>query len=160
MTSISLRSATLTRVCSCCATAKQALPYCAAVASNAEIARQLFMLVGAVDEARILDLVTEDVVVDVSRRVVDPGVYRGREGVRAFVGQLAMAWGHRRVEPDEFIEHGEQVIVPVKIVNVGRASGIEVTAQAAWVVAFRDDQVCALTAHQSREEALAAVGLR
>ena len=108
----------------------------------------------------MLEGMAEDVVVDASRRVLDPFVAEGHEGFKRFVAVLDEAWAHQRLEPEEFIEAGDDVVVPVRLVSTGRGSGVVVNARAAWVVTFRRDKIARLCVYQTRAEALEAVGLQ
>jgi ketosteroid isomerase-like protein len=130
------------------------------------MSQERFDLIRRVGEARergdvdaMLEVMAEDVVVDASRRVLDPFVAEGHEGFRRFITVLDEAWANQRLEPEEFIEAGDDVVVPLRLVSTGRGSGVVVNARAAWVVTFRDDKIAGLCVYQTRAEALEAVGL-
>src|SRR6476660_9241445 len=55
------------------------------------------------------------------------GTRRGRDGVRGFVEEWLEAWDDFRIEPEEFLDGGEAVVVVVRYWGKGRGSGIEVT---------------------------------
>src|SRR5262245_64820272 len=74
-----------------------------------------------------------DIVYDLSRRTFDPHVFRGHEGVREFVGLIWEQWASRRMEPRDLIDAGDQVVASVRLVGVGRQSGVETMANAAHV---------------------------
>ena len=131
------------------------------------MSQERFDLIHRLNEARdrgdvdsMLEALTEDVVVDASRRVLDPFVAEGHAGFRRFIAVLDEAWVNQRLEPEEFIEAGDDVVVvPVRLVSTGRGSGVVVNARAAWAVTFRDDKIARLCVYQTRAEALEAVGL-
>jgi ketosteroid isomerase-like protein len=100
-----------------------------------------------------------EVVYDVSRRTFDPGVFQGHEGVREFVALVAEQWEEMWIEPQDFVVAGEDVIVSVQLVGVGKESGAETTAHAAHVWTFRDGKVVRQTTFQTMAEALEAAGL-
>jgi ketosteroid isomerase-like protein len=101
-----------------------------------------------------------DVVYDVSRRVFDPEVYRGHEGIREFAHLLREQWETIRIEPQDFIVAGDDVVVvPVRLVAVGKQSGAETTASAAHLWTLRDGKVIRQTTFQTKAEAIAAAGL-
>jgi ketosteroid isomerase-like protein len=105
-------------------------------------------------------LLDPDVIYDVSRRVFDPEVYRGHEGVREFARLLREQWETIRIEPQDFIIAGDDVVVvPVRLVGVGKQSGAETTANAAHLWTFRDGKVIRQTTFQTKAEALEAAGL-
>jgi uncharacterized protein len=101
-----------------------------------------------------------DVVYDLSRRTFDPLVFRGHEGVRDFLTLVREQWASRRMEPQELIDAGDKVVASVRLVGVGKQSGVETTANAAHVWTVRGGKIVRLTVFQTMEEALEAVGLR
>ena len=106
-------------------------------------------------------LLDPEIEYDVSRRVFDPAVYRGHEGVRQFVRLIQEQWESMRMEPQDFILAGEDlIVVPVRLVGTGRRGGVETTSNAAHVWTFRDGKVIRQTTFQTKDEALEAVGLR
>jgi ketosteroid isomerase-like protein len=126
---------------------------------NVEIVRRLLAAAERGDVEGMLENMTDDVVVDASRRVLDPIVLEGHDGFKKFMAFLREAWANQRLEPEEFIEAGNQVVIPVRVVSTGRTSGVTIDARAAWVNTFRGDKIARLTVYQSRAEALEAVGL-
>ena len=74
---------------------------------------------------------------DLSRTIGPvPGVYRGEEAQRVLIDFLE-SWQSVRVEPREFIEEGEHVVVPTTEHFVGR-DGIGVQARNTWAWTIRD----------------------
>src|SRR5688572_15179195 len=57
---------------------------------------------------------------------LEPGTYRGHEGVRRYMGALATELEDLHNEPEEFIDVGEQVVVPFRLSARGRQSGAPV----------------------------------
>jgi ketosteroid isomerase-like protein len=101
-----------------------------------------------------------EVVFDVSRRVFDSAVYRGHKGVRELTRLLREQWQTIRVEPQDFIIAGDDVVVvPVRLIGVGKQSGAETTANAAHLWILRDGKVIRQTTFQTKPEALEAAGL-
>jgi ketosteroid isomerase-like protein len=86
------------------------------------------------------------------------GAYR-LDQMRAFLVDFLETFESTRVEPDEFIEAGEQVVVPQTGYQRGR-DGIEVTARIALVWTFRDGAIVRCCLYRNKQEALEAVGLR
>jgi ketosteroid isomerase-like protein len=85
------------------------------------------------------------------------GIYE-LDQIRGIWDELAGAWESFRVEPHEFIEAGEDVIVPWTVEAMGR-DGIEVRARLTWTVTIRDGAVERICMYQEREDALQAAGL-
>jgi uncharacterized protein len=124
---------------------------------NVEIVRrgyEHFNRRGEVDYS-VLD---PEIVYDLSRRTFDPLVFRGHEGVREFLRLIWEQWASRRMEPRDLIDAGDNVVASVRLVGVGRQSGVETMANAAHVWTFRDGKIVRLTVFQTMEEALEAVG--
>jgi SnoaL-like domain len=63
-----------------------------------------------------------------------------------------------RIEPHEFIEAGEHVVVPWTFHAVGR-DGLEVQARLTWLFTIRDGAIQRACMYQERSEALEAAGL-
>ena len=82
----------------------------------------------------------------------------GREQMQRFWAEFAEGWESVRIEPHEFIEKGDDVVVPWTMRLTGR-DGIEVQARVAWTWTIRDGAVARLCMDQDRAEALEAAGL-
>ena len=83
----------------------------------------------------------------------------GPEGLREVWLDWLRPWEHYRVEVDDVIDAGEQVLVLVR--DYGRRKGstteVSLTAAAVWTV--RDGRIARAEFYAARAEALAAVGL-
>jgi ketosteroid isomerase-like protein len=106
------------------------------------------------------DLFAPDAVLDNSEGIIEPGVHRGPESIAEYTASLTAIWTSQRVEPEELIPVGaDLVIVPQKIVSIGR-DGIEVVARTASVFTLRGGKVTHWKTFQTKEEALDSVGLK
>jgi ketosteroid isomerase-like protein len=92
--------------------------------------------------------------------VPEPQVYHGHDGVRRQQERFREAWASFSIEPEEFIEAGDQLVVMVKLVAQGKGSGVEVEARGAHVWTVRDGRAVRLEMYVDPARALAAVGLR
>src|SRR5919197_1215551 len=101
-----------------------------------------------------------DVEWDMSRRLVDPGVYRGPEGVRRYVRGVREAYSGMGYELEEVLDAGDKVVALLVFRGEGRASGAAVQARIANLWTLRDRKVIRMQYFGDREEALAAAGLR
>ncbi|GAC1435715.1 MAG: hypothetical protein NVSMB51_05670 [Solirubrobacteraceae bacterium] len=127
---------------------------------NVELVRQGYEAFAEGDLERVFARFSSQIEWDMSRRLVDPGVYRGGEEVRTFVAGIQEAWSHMRHEPQKYIDAGDSIVVTVRGTNTGRSSGIEVTATASWVWECQAGSVVRVTMYQTEADALEAVGLR
>ena len=106
-----------------------------------------------------LDFLAPDVVLDNSNAAFDGAVYRGHDGAREYMSFVRGMWNRQQFEGEEFIPVDEdRVIVPVRIVSVGRES-VEVVARAAILVTVGNGEITHMKAFQSKADALEAVGL-
>jgi ketosteroid isomerase-like protein len=97
-------------------------------------------------------------VLDMSRSIAPQrGVY-GREQALQVLSELGEGFESLQIEPHEFIEAGEHVVVPLTAHMVGR-DGIEVEARTTWTWTIRDGAIERVCLYQEREEALEAAGL-
>jgi len=96
--------------------------------------------------------------VDFSRAL---GPWRGVFGldqIRRVVGEFRETWESARVEPHEFIEAGDLVVMHSTMHVKGRG-GIEVVSRAASVWTIRNGAIERISMYQEKEEALEAVEL-
>ena len=126
---------------------------------NLEIARKAIEARNDGDLDQVLSLMTDDVVIDASRRVMDPFVATGRDEVRRALAMLEEVWADQRVAAEDWRDVGDAVVVAIRLTNKGRGSGVSVGARSAWLMSLRGEKVFRLVVYQSWEEALEAVGL-
>jgi uncharacterized protein len=86
----------------------------------------------------------------------EPGTYRGRDGIRRWFAEFYEAMDEVRLEPHEFHEVGELVVVPFSIHARGRSTGLETEQRAVQVWRLRDGMAIHLELFAELEEALAA----
>jgi ketosteroid isomerase-like protein len=96
--------------------------------------------------------------IDFSRAV---GPWRGVFGLDQWlrvVEEFRETWESVRMEPQEFIEAGDLVVVPMAQHVKGRA-GIEAVARATFVWTIRNGAIERFSMYQEKEDALEALGL-
>ncbi len=87
-------------------------------------------------------------------------VLRGREGLVQLVAMLRDAWAEFRFEPERFIDAGNRVVVFMRVVVEGGASGVPLELETAHVLTIRDARISSARVYRDRAEALAAVALQ
>jgi ketosteroid isomerase-like protein len=87
------------------------------------------------------------------------GVHRGRAAVEARFQELAEMLEGFRVEPEQFLDAGDDVVAFVRTGGRGRTSGIDVSRPVAWTMTVRDGLVVKVVGYEERAAALAAAGL-
>jgi ketosteroid isomerase-like protein len=125
---------------------------------NIEIARAAIDAYNRGDWDAALNDATPDFELDLSRAMgPQHGVYP-RARVQRFWAEFAANWESSHIEPQDFIEAGEQVIVPWTLHAMGR-DGIEVKARVTWTFTIRDGLIARICMYQEQQEALEAAGL-
>jgi ketosteroid isomerase-like protein len=89
----------------------------------------------------------------------DQGQYEGHEGVSRWLADWNVDWANWSVEPDEFIDAGESVVVFIRMRTRGLGSGIATERRDAQVFALAGGKVVRLDYYNDRQQALKAVGL-
>jgi uncharacterized protein len=98
---------------------------------------------------------------DMSRvQVPDPEVYRGFNGLQAFHSVWKESWEWLELEPQDFIESGDQVVTLIRQVGRGRLSGVEVEQRFAQLWTLRDGKIVRMEMYPDKGAALEAAGLR
>jgi ketosteroid isomerase-like protein len=85
------------------------------------------------------------------------GVF-GLDQIRRLTEEFFETWESARLEPHEFIEAGDLVVVPGTQHVKGRG-GIEVAARGAFVWTIRNGAIERMVMYQSRQDALEDLGL-
>ena len=70
-----------------------------------------------------------------------------------------LPWQHWRVEAEDYIAHGDHVVVLTRYTGRGKGSGVDVDTQGAHVWTLRDGKAVRLEIFAARARALEAVGL-
>jgi ketosteroid isomerase-like protein len=82
------------------------------------------------------------------------------QAVQTFWGEEDLeAWDERRLEAEEFIDAGDDVVVLLHEFRRGRRSGIELETETAVVVAVSGGRVVRIQGYMDRHAALEAAGL-
>ena len=91
--------------------------------------------------------------------ILDGQEYSGRPGFLRWLQDWGEAWGQWRVEPIEYLDAGDKVVLVFRMIARGRGSGLELDRLDALVYEFRDGKAIRLDYFNSREQGLAAAGL-
>jgi ketosteroid isomerase-like protein len=125
---------------------------------NVAIARAFLEAYNREDFDAALKHAAPGFVLDFSRAL---GPYRGvyrREQVRGFLEELNATFESVRFEPQDFIDAGDYVVVPLTIHFEGR-DGIKLRADTTNLWLLRDGAVERVVLYQELHEALEAAGL-
>ena len=126
---------------------------------NVEIVRRGYDALSRGDTAAVFE--GYDPAVEHWDRADDPDatVRRGRDAVAAAYAELAESYAELRIEPTEFIDAGDCVVVPVRVTVRGRASGAVADGDQVFVYRLRAGKVTEVREYREKAEALKAVGL-
>ena len=69
-------------------------------------------------------------------------------------------WEERRLEPEEFIDAGDRVVVFLHEFRRGKGSGVAIEVDTAVIFDVRDGRVVRMQGYMDRNEALQTAGLR
>ena len=122
--------------------------------SNLELARGAFRAFEQRDMKAIEETCTPDVEFDWSRRLLDPIVVRGYDGIRGFFEEVDGIFDEIVFEEDEILEFGDDVLVVSTGRFRGRSSGVDVTAHGAILWTIRDGKLARFRFYQTKEDAL------
>jgi ketosteroid isomerase-like protein len=86
-------------------------------------------------------------------------VYRGRDGVIQAFREWGQPFSQYYIEPLDFIEQGDRVIIPQRHSGIGSASGVSVELEVTHVYEVRDGQIARVDEYDTLEGALKAAGL-
>ena len=110
---------------------------------------------GVVDRALIEELWTADTVLRPAGILPESSEMNGREGIARFMSTQMEAFDELRVEPVEFIDAGERVLVPIRFGGKARYTGMEVAFFVVQVVTVREGKCSRIDMFRERAEALA-----
>jgi len=110
-------------------------------------------------ERDLLERISPEVRIDMSRRVFNPDVYEGYVGLARLGREIGDVWADFRITPTQFVDAGDRVVVMETRAARGAGSGVEVEQHAAVIWTLRAGRVVCMETDFDPQEALAAVGL-
>jgi ketosteroid isomerase-like protein len=124
---------------------------------NIALVRSGFFAFEQGDVSRMLDLMADDLVT--YRADPDGATYHGKEGFLEATADWTEGFSEWAVVPEKFIDAGDFVVVHVRQVVRGEASGVSVEGAFWFVFEVHDASVTRLSFYVREIEALEAVGL-
>jgi hypothetical protein len=83
----------------------------------------------------------------------------GRRGMAGLIDMLRDSWLEFRFEPERFIDCGPRVVVFIRVIARGGASGLATEQETAHVWVARHGRLESIQIYRDRAQALEAVGL-
>ena len=88
-----------------------------------------------------------------------PRVYQGMDGVIQALREWVEPFSEHYIEPLDFIEHDDRVVIPQRQWDVGSISGAPAEIEVTHVYEVRDSQIARIDEYDTLAEALDAAGL-
>jgi ketosteroid isomerase-like protein len=85
-------------------------------------------------------------------------VFRGRTGLKRWIGSIREIWDEWRMEQERFIAAGDRVVVLIRVVARGHLSGVALDRETAHIWSVADGRVTRCEVYFDRAEALGAAG--
>lgn len=125
-----------------------------------ELAREVLAALGSRDPSRLIALSDPEVEWHSFFALSVEGVYRGHDGTRRYMTDLADAWEIARAEIDDALGIGDVAVLVGRIRYRGKGSGVASASSAGWMLRFRNGQVLRFRAFREPAQALEALGLK
>ncbi len=126
---------------------------------NVEVVSKIYDAFAAGDIESLLSKVDPEIEFDLSDRLPDEGIHRGRDAYRQFLERTFELWANFRVEVEELLDAGDATVALIHTTATGRRSGIEIDERVAHVFWLRDATPYRFKVFTERGKALEAAGL-
>jgi ketosteroid isomerase-like protein len=127
---------------------------------NVELVRRAYEVLNSRDFSRTAEFLDPDIEIDVSRNVLNPGVYHGHAGFEQMVRATDDVWDDFQTEPRELLEVGDHVVVAVTISGSGKGSGVIAEMELFNVLMLRGGKIVQIVGGlRSKADALEVAGL-
>ena len=127
---------------------------------NVEIAKRLMNAVNRRDVDALAEITTPDLEwFPVFAARVEGDVYRGREGIETFLGEVDEIWEEFLPVPEEYRDLGDRVLGLGRLKTRGRGSGVPIDSPWGGIYDFRGGEVARIRTFLDHGEALRAAGL-
>jgi ketosteroid isomerase-like protein len=105
------------------------------------------------------DLMAPDFEWQQHAEAVEPGAHRG-PAIGGALEKIFEVYGDFRIEPEEYLDAGDKVVVLGRSRGTARGSGMELDQRFAFVWTVRDGKLARIEVYADRRDALEAAGLR
>src|SRR5436309_1366466 len=126
---------------------------------NVELVREVLAALGTRDPLRLIAISDPEVEWHSFFALGEEGVYRGYDGARRYMSDLAVAWEMAYAEVDDALGIADFALLVGRIHFRGKGSGVESASPAGWMLKFRDGKLLRFRAFRVPANALEAVGL-
>jgi ketosteroid isomerase-like protein len=81
-------------------------------------------------------------------------VFRGRDGLKRWIGTITEIWDEWRMEQERFLPAGDRVVVLIHVLARGHLSGVELDRETAHIWSVAEHRVTKCEVYFDRSEAL------
>ena len=121
-----------------------------------EIVRRALEALNAGDVEAFVTVCDADFRLDMADRVLNPSVYEGHDGIRAFYAEVLDIWESFTWEPIEMHEFDNSIVSVLHSRGKGRGSGLELDRRSAMLWRLDQGRAQSLTFYRDPDPALAA----
>jgi ketosteroid isomerase-like protein len=126
---------------------------------NVEIVRRLIKDWSRGEYSAALDSIDPEIEVNVAFQANLDGTYRGHAGLAELMGTFWAEFEDQRIEIEQTMPAGSDVVVGVRFYGRGKRSGLEIDAPAWHVWSLREGKAVRWRLLRTKQEALEAAGL-
>lgn len=127
---------------------------------NVETVKRLMAAVNRRDIDTLAELTSADLQwFPVFAARVEGDVYRGREGIETFLGEVDETWEEFRPVPEDYRDLGDRVLALGRLKTRGRGSGVPIDSPWGGVFDFRGNEISHIRTYLDQDEASRAAGL-
>jgi ketosteroid isomerase-like protein len=126
------------------------------MSAKTEIVTRAHEALNTGDVEALVALCDEDFRLDMSDRVLNPSVYEGHDGIRAFYAEVLDIWESFTWEPIELHEVDDLVVAVLHSRGKGRGSGVELDRRSAMLWRVDRERALSLTFYREPDAALAS----
>ena len=126
---------------------------------NVQVVRSAVAAANCGDREAALRFVHPAIVIDATRRAVNPTTYVGIEGIRRWFAEMREVWESFRLEPIELFDAHDRVLLIGRLAGKGKASGARVGRPLAGLWTVRNGRIVRGEIGYTAPEAFEAAGL-
>ena len=127
---------------------------------NLDLVRQACAAWERLDPVEIAALYAPDAELVSPRAEMSGRTYHGPEGVREWIADFSSAFDRPRMEFQEIVDAGDQVLVMERLWTCGRNSGVPLSITLANTFTVRNGMITRHVVHEDRAQACEAIGLQ
>ena len=127
---------------------------------NVEIVRRMIDLANRREVEALGQLVAPDIECFPASEQPDSKPFRGRDAFAEYARDWLEVFDQYVIEPSEYLDRGDYVVLIGRVVACGRDSGAETAEGGVWLYRFRNGKAIEYRECGTKEQALEALGLR